>query len=130
MKTETINAALRELFNELVNDGYKKRHICGLTLGAQNEPQFDGFLKGSDFGVKPLQRLIQNMGYKFNIVIIPEEDTEITKFVDEVNHEFLADCKTNLVTKLEDDATVKAGSVPKTGIIVDVTKDLFNSITK
>lgn len=129
MNTETFNTTLRDLFNELVNDGYKKRHICGLTLGAQNEPQFDGFLKGSDFGVKPLQRLIQNMGYKFNIVIVPEEDTEVTKFIGEVNQEFFSACKTNLVEKLENDDAVKAGSVPKTGIIVDVSKELFDSIT-
>ena len=130
MKVENINGALRELFQELVNDGFKKRHVCGLTLGAQNEPQFDGFLKGNDFGLKPLQRLIQNMGYKFNVVIIPEEDTEVTKFVQETNQEFLSNCKGLLVEKLGDEGAVKAASIAKTGLIADVSNELFDAITK
>jgi hypothetical protein len=130
MKVENINGALRELFQELINDGAKKRHVCGLTLGAQNEPQFDGFLKGNDFGLKPLQRLIQNMDYKFNIIIIPEGDTEITKFVEEVNQEFLSMCKSYLVEKLGDEGAIKAASVAKTGLIADVSSELFDVIVK
>jgi hypothetical protein len=130
MKVENINGALRELFQELINDGAKKRHVCGLTLGAQNEPQFDGFLKGNDFGLKPLQRLIQNMDYKFNIIIIPEGDTEITKFVEEVNQEFLSICKSYLVEKLGDEGAIKAASVAKTGLIADVSSELFDVIVK
>lgn len=129
MKVENINGALRELFIELVNDGAKKRHVCGLTLGAQNEPQFDGFLKGADFGLKPLQRLIQNMGYNFNIIIIPQENgEEITKFVEETNQEFLSTCKGYLVEKLGDEGAIKSASVAKTGLIADVSNELFDAI--
>jgi hypothetical protein len=131
MKVENINGALRELFQELVNDGFKRRHVCGLTLGAQNEPQFDGFLKGNDFGIKPLQRLIQNMGYNFNVIIVPEENgEEIERFVNEVNHEFLATCKGYLVEKLGDEKAIKSASVAKTGIIADVSSELFDAIIK
>jgi len=130
MKVENMNGALRELFQELINEGAKKRHVCSLTLGAQNEPQFEGFLKGNDFGLKPLQRLIQNMGYKFNIVIIPESDIEISKFVNEVNQEFLSICKGYLVEKLSDEGAVRSASVAKTGIIADISNELFDAITK
>jgi len=131
MKVENINGALREIFQELVNDGFKKRHVCGLTLGAQNEPQFDGFLKGNDFGLKPLQRLIQNMGYNFNIIIIPQEnEEEIIKFVEETNEEFLVNCKSLLVEKLGDEGAVKAASIAKTGLIADVSNELFSEIVK
>lgn len=130
MKVENLNGALRELFQELVNDRFKKRHICGLTLGAQNEPQFDGFLKGNDFGIKPLQRLIQNMNFNFNIIIIPEGNTEISNFVGEVNNEFLLTCKKYLVEQLSDENAVRSASVAKTGIIANVSSELFDEIVK
>lgn len=131
MKVENINGALRELFQELVNDGHKRRHICGLTLGAQAEPQFDGFLKGNDFGLKPLQRVVQNMGYKFNIVITPENvDPAVTNFIDSTNQEFLSACKQLLVERLGDDELVRTSSIAKTGLIVEVTNELFDSIVK
>jgi len=130
MKVENLNSMLRELFNELINDNYKKRHVCGITLGGQNEPQFDGFMKGSDFGIKPLQRIIENMGYKFEVVIIPKKDEEITRFIDEVNHEFLAVCKKNIVEKLDDVDAVRIASIPKTGIIAVMSSELFDEITK
>lgn len=131
MKVENINGALRELFQDLINDGSKKRHVCGLTLGAQNEPQFDGFLKGNDFGIKPLQRLIQNMGYKFNVIIVPDENSgEIEKFINEVNQEFLVSSKKYLVEKLSDENAIKSASVAKTGLIADVSSELFAEIVK
>jgi hypothetical protein len=131
MKVENINGALRELFQDLINGGSKKRHVCGLTLGAQNEPQFEGFLKGNDFGIKPLQRLIQNMGYKFNVIIIPEENSEdVSKFINEVNQEFLMASKKYLVEKLSDENAIKSASVAKTGLIADVSNELFNEIIK
>lgn len=130
MKVEDLNTVLRGLFNELISDNYKKRHICGVTLGGQNEPQFDGFMKGSEFGIKPLQRIIQNMGYKFDIIIVPKEDEEITKFVEEVNQEFLVTCKRDIVAILDDTDAVRAASVPKTGIIAEVSSELFDAIVK
>lgn len=129
MKAENFNKALREMFIELINDGVKKRHICGLTLGGQNEPQLDSFIKGNDFGLKPLQRLVYNMGYDFNIVILPREenDEKTVKFIEEVNYNFLATCKTYLVEKLEDMKSVSPtqSSVAKTD---DFITELFNSI--
>ena len=131
MKVEDINGALRELFQELVNDGFKKRHVCGFTLGSQNEPQFDGFLKGADFGIKPLQRLIHNMGYKFNVIIVPDENSEeIDKFINEVNQEFLDSCKGYLVEQLGDEGAIRSASVAKTGLIANVSSELFSEIVK
>jgi hypothetical protein len=130
MKVENINGALREIFQEIINGGAKRRHICGLTLGAQNEPQFDSFLKGSDFGIKPLQRLIQNMGYKLNIIIVPDSDKEISEFVEDVNQEFLSICKEYLVEKLGDEEAVKSASIAKTGLIADISGELFSEIVK
>ena len=131
MKVENINGALREMFQEMIDGGAKKRHVCGLTLGAQNEPQFEGFLKGSDFGIKPLQRLINNMGYNFNIIIVPQDvDNQVTTFINETNQEFLDNCKAYLVDQLSDENAVRSATIAKTGIIADVSNELFSEITK
>ena len=131
MKVEDINSELREMFQDIINDGAKKRHICGLTLGASNEPQFEGFLKGNDFGIKPLQRLINNVGYNFNIIIVPDENNEeVNKFIYETNQEFLSTCKEYLVEKLGDENAIKSASIPKTGLIADISNELFEEITK
>jgi hypothetical protein len=131
MRTEEINNSLREVFNDLVNDGAKKRYLCGFTLGAQNEPQFDNFLKGTDFGLKPLQRLVQNLGYKFNIIILPQEGSEQAgNFVKETNQEFLTFCKSYLVEKLEDENAIKSATIAKTGLIADISNELFAEIVK
>jgi len=131
MKIENFNTSLRELFQELVNDGFKRRHICSLTLGVQAEPQLESFLKGNDFGFKPLQRLVQNIGYDFNIIITPKNiDPEVNKFINTTNQEFFEDCKQLLVEKLNDENVIKSATVVKTGLIAEVTTELFDSITK
>ncbi len=131
MRVEDINVALRELFQSLVNDGYKKRHICSLTLGAQSEPQFESFLKGNDFGFRPLQRIIDNLSYKFHIIITPRDtDEEIEKFVADVNQYFLSDCKELLLERLNDQDTVKSATTSKKGVIVDVSNEIFEAIVK
>jgi hypothetical protein len=130
MKIDSVNEALRELLQQLLNDGYKKHHVCGLTLGAQNAPQFDNFLKGNDFGIKPLQRIIENAGYALNIIITPEEDTEVVEFAKQTNEQFFNMCKSLLVERLNNKDAVKSASVAKTGLIADVTSELFNEIIK
>ena len=44
-KSKELNEAIREIFSKTIGDGYKKNHVCALTLGSQCVPQFDGFLK-------------------------------------------------------------------------------------
>jgi hypothetical protein len=128
MKVENVNMIIRDMFTNLVNDGYKKGHICGLTLGSQSAPQLESFLKGNDFGIKPLQRLINNLGYEVNLVIVPSSDTEITKFVNEVNTEFITNVSKSLIEKLNNENIVKSATTVKSGIIVDAANDLFDEI--
>jgi hypothetical protein len=130
MQVEQINSIFREIFNELINDGYKKSNVCSITLGSSNVPQFDSFIKGTDFGIKPLQRIIENQGFNFKIIISPKESPEISKFVDDVNVESLKDIKSIMLKTLDNENSIKLASIPKTGIIAGVTNDIFEEITK
>ena len=128
MQAEQINAVLREMFNDLVNDGYKKSHICGITLGCSNVPQFDSFMKGNDFGIKPLQRIINNQKYELKLILVPKDNKQIDEFVDSTNVAAFEDIKSSLSTTLNDEVSMRSASVPKTGVIAEVTADLFNDI--
>ena len=96
MKTEEMNIMLRVAFQELIDGGYKKRHICSLTLGAQSEPQFEGFIQGKDFGVKPLERILNAFGYDLLLIAIPKDDEESSRNINETNINFISTCKNKL----------------------------------
>lgn len=130
MQIEQLNAVIRETFTELVNDGYKKSHICGVTLGVSNVPQFDSFMKGVDFGIKPLQRIIGNQEFELKIVVTPKNNEEISKFINNLNHESIKNIKTNMIKTLDNESSVRLASIPKTGAIAGVASDLFNEIVK
>ncbi len=100
MKVETLNNFLRTLFKNLINDGYKKRHICSLILSSQAEPQLEGFLQGRDFGIKPLTKIIDAFGYDLYLVVVPKEDQEIRNNINEANNQVLQDCKSKLINAL------------------------------
>jgi len=130
MQVEQINSIFREIFSELINDGYKKSNVCSITLGGSNVPQFDSFMKGTDFGIKPLQRIIENQGFNFKIIISPKESPEITKFVEEVNVESLKEIKGTMLKTLDNENSIRLASIPKTGVIAGVTNDIFEEIVK
>jgi hypothetical protein len=71
-KSKDLNDAIRDLFQRTITDGYKKNHVCALTLGSQCVPQFDGFLKGRDFGIKPMERVLGAFDYEIHVVAIPQ----------------------------------------------------------
>ncbi|MDD4081808.1 MAG: hypothetical protein PHD05_00340 [Sphaerochaetaceae bacterium] len=128
MNINTINFVIRKILQDLVNDGYKKRHICSLTLGLQCEPQFDNFLKGGELGFKPLQRIINNLGYDINIAIVPKNENDITKFINDTNQNFLTESKQPLVGYLNNKSVLNEALITKTGTISEVADKLFEQI--
>lgn len=130
MKAEILNNTLRTMFKEFITKGFKKRHVCGLILGAQSEPQFEGFLQGRDFGLKPLQRIIDGLGYDLKLVIVEKNNPELSKYLEEVNQENLNTCSAKLENRLNDDDAVKSATTVKTGVIADVSIQLFDEIMK
>jgi len=76
-----------------------------LTLGAQSEPQFDGFLQGKDFGIKPLSKILDAFGYNFEIGIVKKDNIENEKIINKLNDPFLENCKSTLINSLKDQIT-------------------------
>lgn len=128
MKVESVNRLLRQMFEKLINDGYKKRHICALTLGVQSEPQFEGFIQGRDFGIKPLQRIIDAFGYEMQLVMVDKKDKQVSEWIESINQTFLENCKEKIVTNLDNEELVKSSSVLKSGVLAEVSEELFNQL--
>lgn len=101
MKIENLNEVLRDVINQLVADGYRKKPICDGTLGSQSNPQFDGFLKGKDLGIKPLTRLLDGLGYEILTIPVRKDNKQIYQWVEQQIVTFAQDSKSQLIQYLE-----------------------------
>lgn len=101
MKVENLNSVLRDVINQLVADGYRKKPICDGTLGSQSNPQFDGFIKGKDLGIKPLSRLLDGLGYEILTIPVRKDDKVKFQWVTEQMVTFAQDSKSQLIQYLE-----------------------------
>jgi len=103
-KNKELNQAVREIFAKAIGDGYKKNHVCALTLGSQCVPQFDGFLKGRDFGIKPLERVLNAFDYDLHVVPIPKSDHESQTSVDSLFENCIENVTQVLISGLDNES--------------------------
>lgn len=103
-KNKDLNAAVREIFSKAIGDGYKKNHVCALTLGSQCVPQFDGFLKGRDFGIKPLERVLNAFDYDLHVVPILKTDHKSQNSVDSLFENCIENVTQVLISGLDNES--------------------------
>ena len=105
MDNKQLNGSVRDVFQKAIGDGFKKNHVCALTLGSQCVPQFDRFLKGRDFGIRPMERVLSAFDYELRLVPIPKNDPEKAAAIDSMCSEFLDNTSQILITSLENVST-------------------------
>lgn len=103
-KSKELNDAIRDLFQKTISDGYKKNHVCALTLGSQCVPQFDGFLKGRDFGIKPMERVLGAFDYEIHVVAIPKGDKKAVSTLDGMHNECIENITQTLISSLDNES--------------------------
>jgi hypothetical protein len=103
-KSKQVNDDIREIFQKSIGDGYKKNHVCALTLGSQCVPQFDGFLRGRDFGIKPLERVLSAFDYEIHVVAIPKNDKKVRAQIDSLHTECIDNITQVLISSLDTEA--------------------------
>ena len=143
MKIQNVNMVLRNMFSTMMTDeNVKKRHICSLILGTQCEPQFDGFINGRDFGIKPLEKIAENLGYDIELVFIKKpaksdsnqnilesiENTEEIESVNKLNQDFVTKATEKIKNGLNNPDFIRTGVVVEPGAIQNVADSLFASI--
>lgn len=131
MKSDEFNNLLRNIFKELIEQGYKKYPMVEVTLGKTFSPQFSKFLEESDLGLTPLERMVKGLGFELNIVPSKPDDEEFNNKMHEKYMEFANTSKNDLTDYL-DNRQVKSGGKTTTdqSAFDDVLDDLFNELEK
>jgi len=110
MLVEDVNELIRTSITELIDSGWLKTHIGNVLLGPNGQAHLNHFLKQEDnklpnnFGVKPLQRISQVIGYDTHLVFIHPDDTEGLQSANEANHQFIENLTVQLVEYLSNSA--------------------------
>lgn len=107
---KNLNSQVREIFTKAIQDGYKKNHVCALTLGNQCIPQFDGFVKGRDFGIKPMERALGAFDYELHIVPVPKSDQKSLSIIDDMTQDCLDNVTQLLLSSLDKESLRSAAS--------------------
>lgn len=127
MNHEEYNNCLREIFTELIGDGYKQSEICEATLGSQRIPQFKGLLDGKNLGLKPHHRIMNSLGYTMHLVPIPNDNQEKMNIISDMSQEFVENFKFLLIDYLEDEEKM---NIAKNRARPKIFLDVINEISK
>lgn len=126
-KSKELNNAVRDLFQKAISDGYKKNHVCALTLGSQCVPQFDGFLKGRDFGIKPMERVLNAFDYDIHVVAVPKDDKKAIATLDGMHNECIENITQVLFSSL-DNESLKQTSGRTSPLFKEASEEILASI--
>lgn len=126
-RSKQLNDAIRDLFQKAISDGYKKNHVCALTLGSQCVPQFDGFLKGRDFGIKPMERVLGAFDYEIHVVAVPKGDKAAVATLDGMHNECIENITQVLISSL-DNASIKQTSARTSPLFKEAGDEILKSI--
>lgn len=84
MQSDRFNEKLRSIFQKLINDGFSKTDVANVSLGATRIDQLNGFLSGTNLGIKPLVKIFNLMGYTLHLVPIVKKDQNLEKKINEI----------------------------------------------
>lgn len=124
MIVSEMNSTLREMFFEFLNKGYKKNHMCEVTLGLGSNPQFDQFLKGHDLGSIPLTRMFEGLGFELHLIPVKKTDREKLETVSALSDNFLNESKDKLEKFLSSKTSGRIPSETKEAFATQVEKIL------
>jgi len=131
MNSENFNNLLRQLFNDLIEQGYRKFPMTEVTLGKTFSPQFSKFLEEADLGLTPLERMTKGLGFELHLIPVKSSDTEFHQQMDKKYQEFFETSKSDLIDFLDNRQTQSGGRSPKTeNALNDELEDLFNELEK
>lgn len=129
MKGDVLNQAMREMFLDLVNEGYKKHPMCEVTLGTSASPQFENFLKGEPLGVKPLGRMIEGLKCELHLVPVMSTDEETLKTINETTEKFIAESRKYLIDFIDNRPLSGRSTTGKTKIAFsEQVNEMFDEI--
>jgi len=128
MDSHELNMILRDLFKQLIDQGYKKLPMVEVTLGKTFSPQFGKFIDQTDLGLIPLERMIKGLGFELHLVPVKSEDKEFHSKMNEKYQEFVNTSKNDLVDYL-DNRPLKNNNT-RGSVFDDELEDILNELEK
>jgi len=130
MKARELNVTIRTMIQQLISDNYKKHPICAITLGNQASPQFEKFLKGADLGIKPLERLVEGLGFDLCLVPVEREDKGALDSIDTTCAKFIDVARNNVVDYLDNRelAPRESGNGPVAKAFQDAALEMIDEL--
>jgi hypothetical protein len=95
----------KNVFNDLINRGFKKFPMSEVTLGKAFAPQFNKFLTEVDLSLNPLERMINGLGFELHLVPIKSNDNETKRLLDNIYSNFVEISKNDLIDHIENRPT-------------------------
>ncbi len=130
MLINDTNEIIRDCINDLINSGWLKTHIGKVLLGPNGQAHLNHFLKAEDgelpnnFGIKPLQKIGQVIGYDAHIMFIHPEDAPGLSNAHAANQKFIDELAAALVKYLTD-TTKQSGTSKGKSTLDSVLDDLL-----
>lgn len=115
MKIEIVNSMLRNMAVNLCEKGWAKTTVGKLLLGSNGQAHLNQWIKPDkntgdvkDFGIKPLTKIANLIGYEPHVVFLPTDQTdengkiilarnaEAEQYIDEQNEIFVQELRINM----------------------------------
>jgi hypothetical protein len=130
MKIEEVNSILRNKILHLINTGWLKTHIGKVLLGANGQAHLNHFLKENkdtgkvnDFGIKPLQKIGNVIGYDVCIAFVPQDNHDVEEQLEQLNMNFIEDLEQSLLNYLNKNVSANANIVRSSRTQIDSVLD-------
>lgn len=133
--SQNINLLLKETVNRIIEKysnftGIKSK-VARILMGTNNQPAFLKWINDNDntinFGIKPLSRIGESLGYKVIVTFVEKDDNKMTQLSEEYNLKFINHLESAVNNYLENIET-NTKSIKTTDKIVSEYEDLFSSI--
>jgi len=129
---QELNLLLKNIVRELLKK-YPKSHVVAITLGLTSANMFNKFVDNDEtmIGIRPLLRVLENLGYDLQLVPVPKGDDETKKQLDEMCRENFIEHVYEIMTNILESESFNNTTRPKSGIglyISDLAKEIVEKI--
>lgn len=133
MNFEELNMFLKNVIRELLKR-YPKTHIVSITFGTTCMNMFNKFVEEDNtmIGIRPLLRILNNLGYDLQLVPVAKNDDEVKLQLDSMCREnFIEHVYEIMCNILDSDEFAVTSTRPKSGIglyIDNLAKEIVENL--
>ena len=108
MDVYELNDLLKTIINELIEDWGSvpgiRHKVSKILLGAHGQAAINKWLTGNrstPFGIKPLTRIANLLGYDINLAFVKNENQKEINIIDNLNVDFVKELKSKIIDYLK-----------------------------